>query len=118
MSSIRGAFLLITIFSAFSLRPAQGAVRMGDANGSGTVDLAEVKSTFGAKYSLRGNVNSITVMQNGTPEDVEKDIIRCMDAAKAGGGFILGVGDQAPYATPEENLYAFVESGRKYGKYG
>lgn len=84
---------------------------------TGTVDLAEVKATFGAEYSLRGNVNSITVMKNGTPKDVEQDIIRCMDAAKAGGGFVLGVGDQTPYETSEDNLYAFVEAGKKYGKY-
>ena len=84
---------------------------------TGTVDLAEVKQTFGDRISLRGNVNSITVMLHGSPADVERDVIRCMDAAKAGGGYILGVGDQTPYDTPEENLIAFVEAGRKYGKY-
>jgi uroporphyrinogen decarboxylase len=84
---------------------------------TGNVDLAEVKREFGGRVSLRGNVNSITVMLNGTPEDVEADVRRCMDAAKAGGGFILGVGDQTPYATPEENLRAFVEAGIRYGAY-
>ena len=64
-----------------------------------------------------GNVNSIHVMLNGKPKDVEKDIIRCMASAKAVGGYILGVGDQTPYHTPEENLHAFVEYGKKYGKY-
>ncbi len=88
-----------------------------EAPPTGDVDLAEVKKTFGDKISLRGNVNSITVMLNGSPEDVEKDVIRCMEAAKEGGGFILGVGDQTPYDTPEENIYAFVEAGRKYGRY-
>jgi len=84
---------------------------------TGTVDLAEVKKTFGHKHSLRGNVNSITVMKEGKPEDVEKDILRCMNSAKEGGGFILGVGDQTPYETSEENMFAFVESGKKLGKY-
>jgi len=84
---------------------------------TGDVDLAEVKMKFGRKVSLRGNVNSIHVMLNGKPEDVEKDIIRCMASAKEGGGYILGVGDQTPYHTPEENLRAFVEYGKKYGKY-
>jgi len=83
---------------------------------TGDVDLAEVKQTFAGR-SLRGNVNSITVMLQGTPADVEADVKRCMDAAKEGGGFILGVGDQTPYDTPEENLIAFVEAGRKYGAY-
>ncbi len=84
---------------------------------TGDVDLAEVKKEFGQKVSLRGNVNSIHIMLNGKPKDVEKDIIRCMASAKAGGGYILGVGDQTPYHTPEENLRAFVEYGKKYGKY-
>jgi len=84
---------------------------------TGDVDLAEVKRTFGGRISLRGNVNSITVMLNGSPQDVERDVLRCMESAKEGGGFILGVGDQTPYNTSEENLYAFVEAGRKYGRY-
>jgi len=84
---------------------------------TGDVDLAEVKKKFGQKISLRGNVNSIHIMLNGKPADVEKDIIRCMESAKEGGGYILGVGDQTPYHTSEENLRAFVEYGKKYGKY-
>jgi uroporphyrinogen decarboxylase len=84
---------------------------------TGNVDLHEVKKTFGKNISLRGNVNSIHVMLNGSPEDVEKAVKQCMDAAKAGGGYILGVGDQTPQDTPEENLIAFVEAGKKYGKY-
>ena len=88
-----------------------------EAPPTGDVDLAEVKKTFGDKVSLRGNVNSINVMLRGKPADVVRDVLRCMESAKAGGGFILGVGDQTPYDTPEENMFAFVEAGKKYGKY-
>ena len=84
---------------------------------TGDVDLAEVKTTFGRRISLRGNVNSITVMLRGIPADVEQDVARCMAAAKPGGGYILGVGDQTPYDTPEENLFAFVEAGTRLGAY-
>jgi uroporphyrinogen decarboxylase len=84
---------------------------------TGNVDLAEVKRTFGAKISLRGNVNSIYVMGNGTAKDVEQAAKNCLDSAKAGGGYILAVGDQTPANTPEENLFALVETGRKFGKY-
>ena len=84
---------------------------------TGNVDLAEVKRSFGDRISLRGNVNSIEVMLHGTPEDVERDVVRCMDSAKAGGGYLLGVGDQTPYDAPDENIFALVETGRKYGAY-
>jgi len=88
-----------------------------EAPPTGDVDLTEVKQAFGGTYSLRGNVNSITIMLNGKPRDVERDIVRCMNSAKKGGGYILGVGDQTPYHTPDENMDAFVEYGKKYGTY-
>jgi hypothetical protein len=84
---------------------------------TGNANLAEVKKTFGKTISLRGNVNSIHVMGNGSTADVENAVKDCMEAAKTDGGYILGVGDQTPAQTPEENLFAFVEAGRKYGKY-
>jgi len=84
---------------------------------TGNVDLGEVKRLFGDRISLRGNVNSITVMLEGTTADVEESVILCMNNAKDGGGFILGVGDQTPYWTPDENIFAMVEAGRRYGKY-
>jgi uroporphyrinogen-III decarboxylase len=84
---------------------------------TGDVDLAEVKRLFGDRLTLRGNVNSITTMLRGAPQDVEREVIRCLHDAKEGGGYILGVGDQTPYWTPLENLTALVEAGRKYGAY-
>jgi uroporphyrinogen decarboxylase len=84
---------------------------------TGNVDLAEVKSTFGKKIALRGNVNSIHVMLNGTVEAVKQAVIKCMNDAKQGGGYILGVGDQTPANTPDENIFAMVESGRRHGRY-
>jgi uroporphyrinogen-III decarboxylase len=84
---------------------------------TGDIDLAEVKRTYGAKFSLRGNINSIHIIGNGTVADVEREAVNCLNAAKAGGGYILAVGDQTPANTPEENLFAMVETGRRLGKY-
>ena len=84
---------------------------------TGNVDLSEIKKEFGGKVALRGNVNSIHVMMNGNASDVKTAVKNCMDAAKEGGGYILGVGDQTPAGTPDENLHAFVEAGLEFGKY-
>ena len=84
---------------------------------TGDVDLREVKETFGLRFSLKGNVNSITVMLNGKPENVVQDVERCMAAAKDGGGHICSVGDQCPAETPDENIFALVEGARQMGRY-
>ena len=84
---------------------------------TGNCDLAEVKRKFGKKFSLKGNVNSIEIMLRGGPEDVEREALRCIEAASEGGGYILGIGDQTPYWTSEENIFALVETARKWGRY-
>jgi len=84
---------------------------------TGDVDLGEVKDTFGDEFSLMGNVNSISVMFRGTPEDVVRDVERCMESAKSGGGYMCAVGDQCPAQTPDENIHAFVETARRLGRY-
>jgi len=84
---------------------------------TGDVDLAKAKKMFGDKFALKGNISTIGPLLNGTPKDVEKEVIETLDAAKAGGGFILSTGDQVGGNTPLENLEALVTAGRKYGKY-
>ncbi len=84
---------------------------MGDCN------LAELKRDFGDKIILKGNLHTTNVMLNGTPEEVAAASRQAIDDAAAGGGFILSTGDQCGRDTPDENLFAMVETARTYGKY-
>lgn len=83
----------------------------------GDVDLGEVKKRFGDKFCLKGNVNTFETMLNGSPADVEREAKHCIDAAAAGGGFILSTGDQCGRDTPDENLFALVDTAKNYGRY-
>ncbi|MCL5267353.1 MAG: hypothetical protein M1469_04525 [Bacteroidetes bacterium] len=83
----------------------------------GDVDLAEVKAKFGDKFCLKGNVNTFETMLNGSVKDVEAEAKWCIDAAAKGGGFILSTGDQCGRDTPDDNLFALVETAKNYGKY-
>lgn len=83
----------------------------------GDVDLAEVKQRFGDKFCFKGNVNTFETMLNGSVDDVIREAKACIDAAAAGGGFILSTGDQCGRDTPDENLFALVEVAKTYGRY-
>jgi len=83
----------------------------------GDVDLKKVKERFGDKLVLKGNVNTFQAMLGGTPQEVEEEALRCIEAAAPGGGFILATGDQCPRDTPDENIFALIETARKYGQY-
>lgn len=83
----------------------------------GDCDLAEIKRLFGHRLSLMGNLHTTEVMLRGTPEDVEREAIKCIEAAAAGGGFILSTGDQCGRDTPDENIFKLVEVCEEYGCY-
>lgn len=83
----------------------------------GDVDLAEVKAARGHQIGLMGNLHTTRVMLLGTPELVRQEAMKALRAAGKGGGFILSTGDQCGRDTPDENLFALVETAQRYGFY-
>lgn len=83
----------------------------------GDCDLAEIKTAYGSKIALMGNLHTTNVMLYGSEEDVRAASRAAIDAAGKGGGFILSTGDQCGRDTPDGNIRAMVEVARTYGKY-
>ena len=83
----------------------------------GDCDLAEVKRSLGHRLALMGNLHTTEVMLRGSVAQVEEASRAAIDAAKAGGGFILSTGDQCGRDTPLENIQAMVRVARTYGRY-
>jgi uroporphyrinogen-III decarboxylase len=79
--------------------------------------LSEIKRLYGDTLCLKGNVGVTNPLLFGTPEDVERDVIRCMDAAKENGRFILFSEEGIGARTPVENVEAYVNAALRYGKY-
>lgn len=88
-----------------------------EAYPAGDVDLAEAKRSRGHKISLMGNLHTSNIMLFGKPEDVTREARKALTAAGNGGRFILSTGDQCPRDTPDENIFALVEAGKKDGVY-
>ncbi len=83
----------------------------------GDCDLAELKKLYGDKIILKGNLHTTKIMLNGSKKDVTEASKKAIDDAAKGGGFILSTGDQCGRDTPDENIFAMVETARTYGKY-
>ncbi len=83
----------------------------------GDVDLAEAKRARGHQIALMGNLHTTEVMLYGTPDLVRQRAREAMRDAGQGGGFILSTGDQCGRDTPDENLFALVETAREFGVY-
>ena len=79
--------------------------------------LKEVKEKYGHKLSLMGNLNTTSIMLNGTVDDVERAARKAIEDAGMNGGFILSTGDQCGRDTPDENIFKLVEVAKTFGKY-
>lgn len=82
------------------------------------VDMPRAKEIIGAKVCIAGNVDPVSVLMLGTPEQVE-EAVKCNyremhDSPK---GYILASGCDIPAGAPLENLDAFMAAARKYGKW-
>jgi uroporphyrinogen decarboxylase len=83
----------------------------------GDCDLAELKRRYGQKIVLKGNLHTTRTMLHGAAGDVVAASRQAIDAAAEGGRFILSTGDQCGRDTPDENLYAMIDTARTYGQY-
>jgi len=101
---------------------ACGAEAMDPCEGppDGDITLGELKKRTQGQICLFGNLQ-LKLLEHATPAEVRETVIRCMEAAKEGGGYVI-----MPTAAPinislspqtEENYHVFIETALEYGKY-
>ena len=80
------------------------------------MNLKELKKTFGKVLCFHGGVDNQKVLPFGSPRDVEKEVIHCLDTlASDGTGYILSSCHNIQPNTPLENIIAMYESAHYYG---
>lgn len=72
--------------------------------------LSEARQQMGPKQVLLGNLNPVTVLRNGTRQDVTTAVTECH--RQAGPRFVVGAGCEVPRDTPPENLRALCDFAR------
>ncbi len=78
------------------------------------VDIGTAKEAFAGKCCLAGNVAPVRILLQGTPEEVEEECNKVLDAAAPGGGFVLMPGCDISPTVPLENVKVFMETARTW----
>ena len=84
---------------------------------TGDFDLALAKRTIGQRTTLKGYIDLLHVVKDGTPVTIEEAVRSAMEIGKPGGGFIIGSSDSFREGTSRENLAAYFAACKKYGQY-
>lgn len=80
------------------------------------VSLGEMKKLVGDKVCLAGNVNC-GLLQTGTDEEVEADILRSLREGMPGGGYIFCTSNVAFKGMPRERYKLMLDLRQKHGRY-
>jgi uroporphyrinogen decarboxylase len=78
------------------------------------VDLAYAKRTIGQRTCLLGNVDTVSTLFLGSPDDVRQASEKCIADAAHGGAYMLGSGCMTPRNTPLDNMRAMVSVARSH----
>jgi uroporphyrinogen decarboxylase len=82
------------------------------------MDLRELKQEFGQELVFwGGGVDTQHVLHKGTPEEVQEDVRRNIDALAPGGGFVFAAVHDIQADVPPENIVAMWEAWQASGVY-
>jgi uroporphyrinogen decarboxylase len=81
------------------------------------MDPIEIKQQYGDRLSFNGTIGTQTTMPHGTPEEVRTTVKHMIETVGAGGGLFLAPTHVIEPDVPWENVLAFIDAAREFGKY-
>ena len=83
--------------------------------GGDIADVGEVRRALGDRVTMNGNVHTVETLIRGTPADVRREVEEIVEQwGPDCRRLILGTGDQVGYETPEGNIAAMIDAGRRF----
>ena len=81
------------------------------------MDMKVAKKKWGDRVCLWGNVDLHHALTIGTVEEVESEVIRCMNEGAPGGGYICASSNSLTNYCKVENVWAMIDAIKNYGTY-
>jgi len=80
-------------------------------------DLEGLKERYGDRITFCGAIDTHSVLPNGTPDEVQQEVRRVIQALGPGGGYMVASVHTIMNDVPAENVLAMVDAVEKYGQY-
>ncbi|WP_287155857.1 uroporphyrinogen decarboxylase family protein [Candidatus Solincola tengchongensis] len=81
------------------------------------MDIGEVKTRYGGRLCILGNIDCTYLLPFGSEEEVEETVRETIRVAAPGGGYVISSSNSIHPGCKPENYLALVRAARKYGTY-
>ena len=83
----------------------------------GGMDLATVKQRWGNRVAIKGNIDCVRLLSEGTPEEVAEAVKACIRTAGPGGGYVVSTSNTVHSGVQPALYRAMLRAVREYGRY-
>jgi len=81
------------------------------------MDIGRMKTQYGSRVCLIGNIDLDYTLTRGTPDEVEKEVRERIALAGKGGGYIMSSANSLTDYCKTENVRAMSRALQTHGKY-
>jgi uroporphyrinogen-III decarboxylase len=81
------------------------------------MDMKQMKSKYGNRVCILGNIDLDYTLTLGTPEEVDREVKERIAVAGVGGGYVITSANSLTDYCKDENVWAMARAIKKYGKY-
>ena len=78
------------------------------------MDAENLYRLFGGRISFYGGIDTQNLLPHGTPEDIEKEVLRYIRTLGAAGGYVVAASNAIQPDVPVENILALFRTARNY----
>ena len=104
------------IWSLMDMIVGTGVDCLGPLEPGANMDLRRVKSGYGDRIAVMGNVD-IDLLSRGTPEQVAEATLGLLHGVSPGGGHVVSSANTISRSVRAENFRAMVETAQRHGTY-
>jgi uroporphyrinogen decarboxylase len=83
----------------------------------GGMDIKYIKETYGHRIAIKGNIDCVHTLVDGSAEEVNTAVKRCIREASFGGGHIISSSNTIHSGINPENYRVFFEAVKNWGTY-
>ena len=83
----------------------------------GNVELADAVQRIGQRAFIKGNIDPVHMLLQGTPEQIRADVIERLEIGMTARGFILSTACAIAPDTPPAHVALLREMAERYGRY-